>query len=66
MIEDIYSLFQKPKNPRDFDAIRIKLASPEKNKRMVIRRSKKSQKRLITEHLSQNLRGFFVLKFLVR
>uniref|UniRef100_A0A7C4AJS2 DNA-directed RNA polymerase subunit beta' n=1 Tax=Thermodesulfovibrio aggregans TaxID=86166 RepID=A0A7C4AJS2_9BACT len=30
MIEDIYSLFQKPKNPRDFDAIRIKLASPEK------------------------------------
>jgi len=30
LIEDIYSLFQKPKNPRDFDAIRIKLASPEK------------------------------------
>lgn len=30
MTEDIYSLFQKPKNPRDFDAIRIKLASPEK------------------------------------
>ena len=30
MIEDIYSLFQKPKNPKDFDAIRIKLASPEK------------------------------------
>jgi DNA-directed RNA polymerase subunit beta' len=28
--EDIYALFQKPKNPRDFDAIRIKLASPEK------------------------------------
>ncbi len=30
MIEDIYALFQKPKNPKDFDAIRIKLASPEK------------------------------------
>ncbi len=30
MIEDIYSLFQRPKNLRDFDAIRIKLASPEK------------------------------------
>lgn len=30
MIEDIYSLFQKPKNPKDFDAIRIKLASSEK------------------------------------
>ena len=30
MLEDIYALFQKPKNPRDFDAIRIKLASPEK------------------------------------
>ncbi len=30
LIEDIYALFQKPKNPRDFDAIRIKLASPEK------------------------------------
>ncbi len=30
MVEDIYALFQKPKNPRDFDAIRIKLASPEK------------------------------------
>ncbi len=30
MVEDIYALFQKPKNPRDFNAIRIKLASPEK------------------------------------
>ncbi len=30
MIEDIYSLFQRPKNPRDFDVIRIKLASPDK------------------------------------
>ncbi len=30
MVEDIYALFQKPKNPRDFDAIRIKLASPER------------------------------------
>lgn len=29
-MEDIYALFQKPKNPSDFDAIRIKLASPEK------------------------------------
>ncbi len=29
-VEDIYALFQKPKNPRDFDAIRIKVASPEK------------------------------------
>lgn len=30
MVEDIYALFQKPKNPKDFDAIRIKLASPER------------------------------------
>ncbi|MBZ0157655.1 MAG: DNA-directed RNA polymerase subunit beta' [Alphaproteobacteria bacterium] len=30
MVEDIYAIFQKPKNPKDFDAIRIKLASPEK------------------------------------
>ncbi len=29
-MEDIYAIFQKPKNPSDFDAIRIKLASPEK------------------------------------
>ncbi|WP_460178063.1 DNA-directed RNA polymerase subunit beta' [Thermodesulfovibrio hydrogeniphilus] len=29
-MEDIYSLFQRPKNPRDFDVIRIKLASPDK------------------------------------
>jgi len=29
-VEDIYALFQKPKNPRDFDAIRIKVSSPEK------------------------------------
>lgn len=29
-MEDIYALFQKPKNPKDFDAIRIKLSSPEK------------------------------------
>ncbi len=30
MVEDIYALFQKSKNPKDFNAIRIKLASPEK------------------------------------
>ncbi len=30
MTEEIYTLFQKPKNPTDFEAIRIKLASPEK------------------------------------
>lgn len=30
MTEDIYSIFQKPKNPLDFEAIRIRLASPEK------------------------------------
>jgi DNA-directed RNA polymerase subunit beta' len=30
LVEDIYALFQKPKNPKDFDAIMIKLASPEK------------------------------------
>ncbi|MDI6890596.1 MAG: DNA-directed RNA polymerase subunit beta' [Thermodesulfovibrionales bacterium] len=30
MTEDIHSIFQKPKNPLDFEAIRIRLASPEK------------------------------------
>jgi DNA-directed RNA polymerase subunit beta' len=30
LAEDIYSIFQKPKNPLDFEAIRIRLASPEK------------------------------------
>src|SRR5512135_2807992 len=30
MTEDIYSIFQKPKNPTDFEALRIKLASPER------------------------------------
>ncbi len=30
MLEDIYSLYQRPKNPKEFDAIRIKLASPDK------------------------------------
>ncbi len=30
MAEDIYAIFQKPKNPTDFEAIRIKLASPER------------------------------------
>jgi len=29
-MEEIYSLYQKPRNPRDFDAIRIKLASPDR------------------------------------
>ncbi|MDP2167856.1 MAG: DNA-directed RNA polymerase subunit beta' [Thermodesulfovibrionales bacterium] len=29
-MEDVYTIFQKPKNPSDFDAIRIKLASPER------------------------------------
>jgi DNA-directed RNA polymerase beta' subunit len=30
LVEDVYTLFQRPKNPTDFEAIRIKLASPEK------------------------------------
>ena len=30
MTEDIYSIFQKPKNPLDFEAMRIRIASPEK------------------------------------
>lgn len=30
MNENIYTLFQTPKNPKDFEAIRIRLASPEK------------------------------------
>jgi DNA-directed RNA polymerase beta' subunit len=30
LAEDIYAIFQKPKNPTDFETIRIKLASPEK------------------------------------
>ncbi|NOY38997.1 MAG: DNA-directed RNA polymerase subunit beta', partial [Nitrospirae bacterium] len=29
-MEEIYSLYQKPRNPKDFDAIRIKVASPER------------------------------------
>lgn len=29
-MEDIYSIFEKPKNPTDYQAIKIKLASPEK------------------------------------
>ncbi len=29
-MEDIYSIFEKPKNPTEFQAIKIKLASPEK------------------------------------
>jgi DNA-directed RNA polymerase subunit beta' len=30
LTEETYALFQRPKNPTDFDAIRIKLASPER------------------------------------
>ncbi|MBM4136497.1 MAG: DNA-directed RNA polymerase subunit beta', partial [Nitrospira sp.] len=30
MAEDIYTIFQKPKDPTDFEAVRIRLASPEK------------------------------------
>ncbi len=29
-LEEVYSLYQRPRNPKEFDAIRIKLASPEK------------------------------------
>ncbi|MBI4825264.1 MAG: DNA-directed RNA polymerase subunit beta' [Nitrospirae bacterium] len=29
-MEDIYSIFEKPKNPTEFEVIKIKLASPEK------------------------------------
>ncbi|RJQ54772.1 MAG: DNA-directed RNA polymerase subunit beta' [Nitrospiraceae bacterium] len=29
-MEDIYSIFEKPKNPTEFEAIKIRLASPEK------------------------------------
>src|SRR5438552_18366715 len=30
MMEDLFSLFEKPKNPLSFNAIRISLASPDK------------------------------------
>lgn len=30
MTEDIYTIFQKPKDPTDFEAVRIRLASPER------------------------------------
>jgi len=30
LLDNIYAMYQKPKNPKEFDAIRIKLASPEK------------------------------------
>jgi DNA-directed RNA polymerase subunit beta' len=30
LTEDIYAIFQKPKDPTDFEAVRIRLASPEK------------------------------------
>jgi len=30
LVEDVYALFQRPKNPTDFEAIRVRLASPEK------------------------------------
>jgi DNA-directed RNA polymerase subunit beta' len=29
-VEDIYSIFEKPKNPTEFESLKIKLASPEK------------------------------------
>jgi DNA-directed RNA polymerase subunit beta' len=29
-VDDIYSIFEKPKNPTEFKAIKIRLASPEK------------------------------------
>jgi DNA-directed RNA polymerase subunit beta' len=29
-VEDIYSIFERPKNPTEYEAIRIKIASPEK------------------------------------
>jgi len=30
LTEDIYAIFQRPKDPTDFEAVRIRLASPEK------------------------------------
>jgi len=33
MMEDLFSLFEKPKNPLSFNAIRISLASPDKIRR---------------------------------
>ncbi len=30
MTEDIYTIFQRPKDPTDFEAVRIRIASPEK------------------------------------
>jgi hypothetical protein len=29
LTEDIYAIFQRPKDPTDFEAVRIRLASPE-------------------------------------
>jgi DNA-directed RNA polymerase subunit beta' len=30
LVEDIYTIFQKPKDPKDFETVRVRLASPEK------------------------------------
>ena len=30
MMEDLFSLFEKPKNPLNFNSIRISIASPDK------------------------------------
>jgi len=41
-VEDVFSYFEKPKNPITLSAMKISIASPEKNSFLVTRRGKEA------------------------
>ena len=41
-LEGVYTLFEKPRDSVSFDSMRIRIASPEKIRQLVVRRSEEA------------------------
>ena len=64
-MEDLFNLFEKPKNPLSFNAIKVSIASPEKI-RSWSHGEVRNPKPLIIELSSRNGMVFSVPKFLAQ
>ena len=61
-MKDLFRLFKQPGQEEDFDAIRISVASPEKNTVLVIRGSKKKPETINYRTFKPERDGLFLCK----
>ena len=64
-MKDIFSFFEKPKDPVNFNAIRVSMASPEKIRDWSHGEVKKPET-IITGHSNRNAMDFSAPRFLVQ